>query len=592
MRSPFFTYLLLLLPVLLLGNTTPAQDEITFEIKLSKNKLGVNERLRVDFTMNKDGDNFNPPNFKGFKVVMGPSQSISSSWINGKRSFSKSYSYIVTPTATGNFEIGQATIEIDGKTYKTVPKKVQITAAVANPNAPKTADDIADENLYLVAEVSKGSPYLNEAVTVVYKLFISPSITVSNFRPLDNPKYNNFWSQDIPVKRYDTKNTTYDGKPFRSVILKRVVLYPQKTGKLSIEPLALEVYVQVPTNRRDFFGGKIFKDAKKTVSAGKRTLNVKSLPEAGKPADFGGAVGDFDFSVTTSKKSLNASESLQARVEVTGKGNLKLFQLPKPELPSALEVYEPEFDESVRTTLSGMQGKVANNYTVVPSFRGKYPIPNISFSYFNPKTGQYNTLNSDEITINVMEGPEDTNASIAANKSNQKLVVPTGKQFHFIKVKPNLTSIGASYFFGSNKFYAMLLAPLLLIPLFIVLYRKRKEKEQDVVGNKVKKANRLARKYLSTAKKELGNEANFYIALEKALHNYLKAKLKIETSEFSKEKITSLLTSKNVDIAATESFINLLKNCELARYSPFTDVQMQQDYNKASEVISQIDKQL
>ncbi len=592
MRSPFFTYLLLLLPVLLLGNTTPAQDEITFEIKLSKNKLGVNERLRVDFTMNKDGDNFNPPNFKGFKVVMGPSQSISSSWINGKRSFSKSYSYIVTPTATGNFEIGQATIEIDGKTYKTVPKKVQITAAVANPNAPKTADDIADENLYLVAEVSKGSPYLNEAVTVVYKLFISPSITVSNFRPLDNPKYNNFWSQDIPVKRYDTKNTTYDGKPFRSVILKRVVLYPQKTGKLSIEPLALEVYVQVPTNRRDFFGGKIFKDAKKTVSAGKRTLNVKSLPEAGKPADFGGAVGDFDFSVTTSKESLNASESLQARVEVTGKGNLKLFQLPKPELPSALEVYEPEFDESVRTTLSGMQGKVANNYTVVPSFRGKYPIPNISFSYFNPKTGQYNTLNSDEITINVMEGPEDTNASIAANKSNQKLVVPTGKQFHFIKVKPNLTSIGANYFFGSNKFYAMLLAPLLLIPLFIILYRKRKEKEKDIVGNKVKKANRLARKYLSTAKKELGNEANFYIALEKALHNYLKAKLKIETSEFSKEKITSLLTSKSVDIAATESFINLLKNCELARYSPFTDVQMQQDYNKASEVISQIDKQL
>jgi len=592
MRITLFTYLFLLLPICLIGNTLPVQDEVTFEIKVSKDKLGVNERLRVDFTMNKDGDNFNPPNFKGFKVVMGPSQSISSSWINGKRSFSKSYSYIVTPSATGDFDIGQATIEIDGKTYKTVPKKVKVTAAVANPNAPKTADDIADENLYLVAEVSKGSPYLNEAVTVVYKLYISPSINVTNFRPLDNPKYNNFWSQDIPVKRYDTKNTTYNGKPFRSVILKRVVLYPQKTGKLNIEPLALEVYVQVPTNRRDFFGGKIFKDAKKTVSAGKRTLNVKSLPEAGKPADFGGAVGDFDFSVTTSKRSLNASESLQARVEVTGKGNLKLFQLPKPELPSALEVYEPEFDESVRTSVSGMQGKVANNYTVVPSFRGKYPIPSISFSYFNPKTGQYNTLNSDEITINVMEGPEDTNASIAANKSNQKLVVPTGKQFHFIKVKPNLTSIGANYFFGSNKFYVLLLAPLLLIPLFIVLYRKRKEKEQDVVGNKVKKANRLARKYLSTAKKELGNEANFYIALEKALHNYLKAKLKIETSEFSKEKITSLLTSKKVNETTTESFINLLKNCELARYSPFTNVQMQQDYDKASEVISQIDKQL
>ncbi len=592
MRRLFFTYLYLLLPVFLIGNLVHAQEEITFEMKLSKDKLGVNERLRVEFTMNKDGDNFNPPNFKGFKVVMGPSQSISSSWINGKRSFSKSYGYILTPTATGNFEIGQATIEIDGKTFKTVPKKVQITAAVANPNAPKTANDIADENLHLVAEVSKTSPYLNEAVTVVYKLYISPSVSVTNFRPIDSPKYNNFWSQDIPVKRYDTQNATYDGKPFRSVILKRVVLYPQKTGKLIIEPLALEVYVDVPTNRRDFFGGKIFKQAKKTVSAGRRTLNVKSLPEAGKPADFGGAVGDFDFSVTTSKSSLNASESLQARVEVTGKGNLKLFQLPIPELPSALEVYEPEFDESVRTTTTGMEGKVANNYTVVPSFRGKYPIPSISFSYFNPKTGKYNTLNSDEITINVLEGPEDANAGIAANSTNKKLIVPTGKQFHFIKVNPNLSAIRANYFLGSNTFYLLLFGPLLLIPLVILLYRKRKEQEQDVVGNKVKKANRLARKYLSTAKKELGNEANFYIALEKALHNYLKAKLKIETSEFSKEKITSLLTSKKVDLDTTNNFIDLLKNCELARYSPFTNVQMQQDYDRASDVISKMDKQL
>ncbi|MFD2586652.1 BatD family protein [Croceitalea marina] len=592
MRRLFFTYLFLLLPVFLIGNLLHAQEEITFEMKLSKDKLGVNERLRVEFIMNKDGDNFNPPNFKGFKVVMGPSQSISSSWVNGKRSFSKSYGYILTPTATGNFEIGQATIEIDGKTFKTVPKKIQITAAVANPNAPKTANDIADENLHLVAEVSKTSPYLNEAVTVVYKLYISPSVSVTNFRPIDSPKYNNFWSQDIPVKRYDTQNATYDGKPFRSVILKRVVLYPQKAGKLTIEPLALEIYVDVPTNRRDFFGGKIFKQAKKTVSAGRRTLNVKNLPEAGKPEGFGGAVGDFDFSVTTSKSSLNASESLQARVEVTGKGNLKLFQLPKPELPSALEVYEPEFDESVRTTTTGMEGKVANNYTVVPSYRGKYPIPSISFSYFNPKTGKYNTLNSDEITINVMEGPEDANAGIAANSSNKKLIVPTGKQFHFIKVNPNLSTIRANYFLGSNTFYLLLFGPLLLIPLVILLYRKRKEKEQDVVGNKVKKANRLARKYLSTAKKELGNEANFYIALEKALHNYLKAKLKIETSEFSKEKITSLLTSKKVDLDTTNNFIDLLKNCELARYSPFTNVQMQQDYDRASEVISQMDKQL
>ncbi|MDT0620316.1 BatD family protein [Croceitalea vernalis] len=589
----FFKSILILFPLLLLGKLTIAQEqkeEVTFEIKLSKEKLGLNERLRVEFTMNKDGDNFNPPSFENFNVIMGPSQSISSSWINGKRSFAKSYTYILKPTKQGTFKLDQSTIEIDGNTYKTLPKTIVVTAAVENPNAPKTANDVADESLHLVAEVSKGNPYLNEAVTVVYKLYISPSISVTNFRPVDSPKYNNFWSQDIPVTKYTTNNGTYKGKPYRSVVLKRVVLYPQKSGKLDIEPLSLEIFVDVPTNRRDFFGGKIYSQANKTVSAGRRTLNVLPLPEAGKPADFGGAVGEFDFSVSTSKTALNASESLQAVVEVTGKGNLKLFQLPKPDLPSALEVYEPEFDESVRTTISGMQGKVANHYTVVPSFRGKYPIPSISFSYFNPKTKKYNTIDSDEITIDVMEGPTDN--QIIDNTGVAKVAVPTSKQFHFIKVKPNLTRMNVNYFFGSNLFYLLLLGPLLLIPI-VILFRKKREKDAgNVEGNRLKKANRLARKYLSTAKKELGNEDNFYIALEKALHNYLKAKLKIETSEFSKEKITSLLSEKKVSDEQIQDFIGLLKNCEMARYSPFTEVQMQQDYNKASEVISRIDKQL
>lgn len=588
-----FFVALICIPLIWGGDLHAQDDEVSFEIKLSKEKLGINERLRVEFTMNKDGDNFNPPPFEGFKVVMGPSQSISSSWINGKRSFSKSYSYILVPTARGRFTIKQATIEISGETYKTLPKTVEVTAAVDKPNDQKTVDDVADESLHLVAEVSKGNPYLNEAVTVIYKLYVSPNISVTNYRPLDNPKYNNFWSQDIPVTKHTAQNGTYQGKPYRYVVLKRVVLYPQKSGKLEIEPLSLEIFVDVPTNRRDFFGGRIYTQASKTVSAGRRTLNVKSLPEAGKPANFGGAVGDFEFKVSTSKKELNASESLQARVEVSGKGNLKLFQLPEPELPSALEVYEPEYDEKVRTVSSGMEGKVANNYTIVPSFRGKYPIPSISFSYFNPKTAKYVTLNSEEINIEVLEGPLGSNNDVSANTTaNKQFVVPTGKQFHFIKLNPNLSKIGTKYFFGSNKFYLLLFAPLLLIPIAVFSFKKREAIASDVVGNKIKQANRLARKYLSTAKKELGNKEAFYVALEKGLHNYLKAKLKIETSEFSKEKITTILTEKNVAATDVEGFIGLLKNCEMARYSPFSDVQMQHDYEKASEVISKLDKQL
>ncbi|TMM59587.1 protein BatD [Maribacter algarum] len=585
---------ILLFPLLFLAFLSIAQDSeaVTFEMLVSKDKLGINERLRVDFVMNKDGDDFNPPDFAGFRVLMGPSQSISSSWVNGVRSYSKTYSYTLAPTKRGKINIRQASITIGGKVYKSLAKQIEVTAAVDKPNAQKTIEDFADESLHLVAEVSKSNPYMNEAVSVVYKLYVSPSISVSNYRPLDNPKYNNFWSQDIPVSVRNAKNGTYKGKQYRYVILKRVVLYPQKSGKLEIEPLSLDVTVDVPTNKRDFFGGRIYSQTNKTVSAGKRTINVKALPTQGKPADFSGAVGDFDFSVTASKTSLNASESLQAKVEVNGKGNLKLFQLPEPNLPSSLEVYEPEFDEKVRTTLSGMQGKVTNSYTIIPSFRGKYPIQPISFSYFDPKTEQYKTLSSDEILINVVEGPTSASGNTASQTGSKQAVIATSDKFNFIKLKPNLTAIGSDYFLGSTSFYLWLLLPLLLIPLAIIFGKKRDAIASDVAGNKIRRANKLARKYLSAAKKSLGNKEAFYIALEKGLHNYLKAKLKIETSEFSKDKIMTLLTEKQVDDTTRNGFIALLKNCEMARYSPFSEVQMKQDYEKASEVISYLDKQL
>lgn len=568
-------------------------DGVTFEMKLSKTKLGLNERLRVDFTMNKDGDNFEPPNFNGFRVLMGPSQSISSSWINGVRSYSKTYSYTLAPTAKGKFRINQASIVIDGEVYKSLAENIEVTTAVDKPSDQMTADDVADQNLHLVAEVSKSNPYLNEAITVVYKLYVSPSISVSNYQPLDNPTYNNFWSQDIKVTSLNAQNGTYKGKPYRYVILKRVVLYPQKAGKLDIEPLSLDVTVDVPTNKRDFFGGRVYAQTNKTVSAGNRTINVKALPVKNQPESFNGAVGEFEFNVKTSKNSLNATESLQATVEVSGKGNLKLFKLPELDLPSALEVYEPEFTEAVRTNLGGMQGKVSNSYTVVPAFRGKYPMPSISFSYFNPKTETYTTINSEETVINVLEGPNNAaNSGIGPTGTNKQSVIAANNQFNFIKLNANLSAAKESYFFQSNLFYLLLFCPLACIPLAILLRKKRDEIASDVIGNKVRRANKLARKYLSKAKKELGNKESFYVALEKALHNYLKAKLKIESSEFSKERISELLTKKNIENQTVTGFLELLKNCEAARYSPFSNVQMQQDYEKAGEIISLIDKQL
>jgi len=572
-----------------------ASAQVTFEAKASKTKLGINERLRIDFEMNKDGDNFNPPDFEGFEVVGGPNTSVSNSWINGVRSYSKIYSYFLAPKKMGKFNIKQATIEIDGEIYKTQVVTIEVTTAVEKPKDENDADYIASKNIHLVAEVSKSSPYLNEAITVVYKLYVSQNTGVSNIREIDNPRYNDFWSQNIDVKGLKVQNGTYEGEDYRYVIWRKTVLYPQKTGRLEIEPLSLDVTVDVPTNKRDFFGGRLMSQVHRTISAGSLSINVKPLPEAGKPIDFTGAVGDFKFNVITSKTELNASESLQARVEVSGKGNLKLFQLPKLNLPSSLEVYEPEHTENVTTNLDGMQGMISDSYTIVPQFKGKYPIPSISFSYFDLNTETYKRVSSGEIVIDVMEGPTNSSTGdnvIASTNGAKQQVVLSNEQFAFVKTSPNLTAIKPTYFFKSTWFWNALLVPLLAIPLAIVLRRKKDEMDADVFGNKIRKADKLAKRYLSEAKKTLGQKEAFYIAMEKALHNYLKAKLHIETSDFTKDKIESLLLKRKVEDSTVNEFISLLKNCELARYTPITQVEMQQDYDKAARTISLIDKQM
>lgn len=583
------------IPILIfLLSVSVLSAQVEFKAKVSKKTLGLNERLRVDFSMNQDGDNFIPPNFEGFNVVGGPNQSVSNSWINGKRSFEKTYSYFLEPTRKGDFMIKQATIEINGETFKTTPIVIKVTKAIDKPKNPNDPEVIVKDNIHLVAEVTKTNPYLNEAITVVYKLYVSPNTGVSNWREIEDPKFDDFWSQNINDKGLKVQNGKYKGKDYRYVVLRKTVLYPQKTGKLEIEPLKLDITVEVPTKRRDIFGGRLMSQVHKTVSASKRIINVKPLPESEKPSDFTGAVGDFDFKLITSKNELNANESLQAKIEVSGKGNLKLFELPKLSVPSSLEVYEPEHNESVRTNYNGMQGKISDTYTIIPQYKGKYPIPTISFSYFDLKTESYKRIASNENVINVLEGPvygaSDNN--LTAEGSNKQRVVLNNNQFAFIKTEANLEPKEKQYFFKSVTFWASIIAPLLAIPLAIVLRRKREERAGDIVGNRLRKADRLAKKYLSESKKSLGQKEAFYIALEKALHNYLKAKLNIETSDLSKDKIRVLLLNKQVENTVVTDFESILENCELARYTPIATVTMQQDYDKAANTINLIDKQI
>lgn len=578
----------------LLGFNFLMEAQVTFEAKVSKKRLGLNERLRVDFEMNENGDNFNPPSFSNFLVVSGPQQAVSRSWVNGVQSFSKTYTYFLTPKIKGKVTIGQAVVTIGGEIYKTTPVEIEVTNSVKKPNDPNNVDNVVDGNIHLVAEVSKSAPYLNEGITVIYKLYFRNPISVSDVSELESPSYGDFWSHLIKIGRAEINmRGSYKGEPYNEVIWRKAVLYPQKTGKLVLEPLTLNLSLNIPSNRRDLFGRRIMTQTQKTITTGEKVIAVKDLPQNNKPENFSGAVGQFDFDVILNKDLLKASESFQAKIKVKGKGNLKLFNLPTINVPNTLEVYEPEHDEKVKITISGMQGTIEDNYTIVPQFQGKYPIPSIQFSYFDPKSKSYKILKSQDLIVDVFEGPTTVNTNRNYKSIAPKTSIPAvDNAFRYIKLETKFESIDKKSFWRSQLFWTLVIIPVFILSISFLLKRVFYGRNEDVTKKKQRRAEQLTKKYLSSAKKHFDDQAQFYEVLERALHNYLKAKLKIETTELSKSKIKNLLHQNSVDKKTALEYVEVIESCERARYSPGSLVNMKDDFKNASSLIGKIDRQI
>ncbi|HIP48859.1 MAG TPA: protein BatD [Lutibacter sp.] len=580
-----------LLLFLFVSGTVLAQD-LKFTAKTSKTALGINQRLKIEFNVNKNGaDNFKAPNFTNFTIVAGPSSSVSQSWVNGKSSYSQSYIYIIKPKSIGAFTIPSAKIEYKGKWISSNTVKITVTEKVAIPKNPNDPNYIAQENIFLVASVSKTNPYVGESIYVEYRLYFSKKVGFGNVEFGKNPKYEGFWNQEIKINQNQEQTGEYKGKQLRYITLRKMLLIPQKSGKLYVNPMDMDMIVSVPTGRYDFFGNPQTKRINAQYTSTRRLVQVKALPLEGKPVDFTGAVGAYKMAVTTSKNTLKASESTQIEVKISGKGNLKLFEIPKLVVPADLEVYTPERKLKSRTTLSGLKGSIADNYSIVPEYKGKYIIPSVSFSFFNPKDKQYHSLTSEEIIIEVTEGknlPSTTNDTT----TTKKIVTSSGGDFRFIKTKTQFSTTKSADFYKSKRYYLLVLLPLFSIPVGILIGRKRKKTLADVSGNKIRKADKLAKKYLSEAKKQINNKEAFYIALEKALHNFLKAKLHIETSDSSQDKIADLLSSRQVQEATINKLKIVLDDCNLGRYAPATHLEMQNIYQKASSVLSSINSEL
>jgi len=562
-------------------NSFVLSAQVNFEASVSKSKLALNERLRIDFVMNQNGDNFSPPEFENFQIIGGPNQSIKTSYVNGERKFSKTYSYFLKPLKKGKLSINQASIEIDGEIYKSLQIEVLITDSVKQPS-DSTTQYYNDDDIELRALISKGSPYLNEPITVVYKLYYKAPINISDARETETPKFKDFWSQTIKIPQLKVTREIYKGQNYNVVEWRKVVLYPQKIGELEISPLSLNLVLDVPTDKRDFFGNVIYDQTSQIISTGMRRIIVKDLPQIGKPASFSGAVGNFEFDIILNKNSLRATESFQAELKVKGNGNLKLFDLPDILVPNSMELFEPEREELISTNLSGMSGSVSKFFTVIPRFQGNFPIEEVEFSYFDPDTEKYKVLKSPRLTIDVYDGPVISNTN-----NNNSNIITSNDSFRFIKLNGNLREVKNDVFFQSQFFYTLATTPFILLLsflLFTAYKRNKKESSSELIRIEERKIHKM----IDSAKESIGDKILFYDKIEKAIIKSLIVKFSIRIEALNKEKIQQIGQEKGLTKDDVLLIIKLIENCEKAKYSRSSDSIMNKDLESAKKVISSI----
>ncbi|MCK5906152.1 MAG: protein BatD, partial [Flavobacteriales bacterium] len=332
-----------------------------------------------------------------------------------------------------------------------------------------------------------------------------------------------------------------------------------------------------------------------TTSTGKRTINVKTLPSVGKPENFTGAVGKYTFDVTASKTTVEANESITLKAIVKGTGNLKLFSIPELTVPEELEAYDPKHTEKIKFGKSGMTGRITEEYIIIPRYKGEYKVPVLEFSYFDTSKKKYVTLKGDEFNINVTKGQKRISSrKSGSNKTvNKSGVQMLGKDIRYIHTKTKFKEAYNEDFFGSFLYYILLIIPFLAIPMMLFVYHQKRKSDSDVVGSRKKKASKIAKKMLSGAGEFLktDDDAKFYEAVIQAMYKYLAWSLNLEQSELNKENIKEILENKGASDILIKELMDLLSECEMARYAPsISGSNKQEIYDKATALISELEK--
>jgi hypothetical protein len=574
-------------------------QEVTFVAQTSHTAVKTGDRFQIQFTANSKISNFKPPKLSNFRVLSGPNQSTNMSWVNGKTNSSISYSYILMAIKEGTFTIGPAVAYADGKAVRSNSFKIKVGKGIkvqqgGNQGSSKTkAGGSASDDIFIRSTVSRKKVYQGEQIIATYKVYTRVGLSGSDL--VKNAELNGFWSQEIDFGQSLWTKEVIGGYQYSTATIRQIVLFPQRSGQLEIDPLEMKFIVQkrVSSGGQSAFDQFFGRVENVEYSLKSKPIKITVLPLPSKSPDgFTNAVGTLNMKVDVSSNEVKANEAINIKIKISGKGNLPLIDNPAITFPSDFETYDPQINDNIKTTSAGVSGSKEFDYLVIPRHAGQFKLDPITFSYFNSATKKYQTITSEPIEINVLKSDGSTSDKVAYSSSKEDIKV-LGNDIRYIHTKDVTFSHSNEDFYGSWKFYLLLfLAPLFFLITY-VFRNKIRIANSDVVGLKKKKASKIASKLLVSAKKSLAtnNKNAFYEDISKALFGYISNKLNIAIAELNQSNIKEQLVNINVSEQTSKELIDTIELCDMARFAPVS-ISEQEVYNKAEAIINQIEEEV
>ena len=590
-----------------------AQSDVSFRT-ICKKQVAVGEQFQVSYELNGDGKDFRAPNFTNFEIIGGPFTSTSSSVqiINGSvsRTNTQTFSYHLRAIKEGNYTIPSASITVDKKKITSEPCEITVVASPSGSSSYNTTTNtqkasVGAKDVFLKATPNKKTVYQGEQILLTYNIYYT--IPISQLSVSKSPSYSGFWTKDITENdgTLQQSSTVIDGQQYNVATIKEIVLFPQKPGNLIIDPLDLTCVAQIRQQRNrsqgydpfeDFFGdvmGTSYTNVRKDIKSQPIAIEVEPLPTANKPNSFKGAVGQFTFTSKIDKNDLKVNDAFTLTLTVSGKGNIELLELPKPVFPPDFEVYDPKISTTVKNNALGIYGSKKAEYIIIPRVSGDFTLEDIEFSYFNPSSKKYEILKSDIHNIQVQKGA--SNNSSAIYTPGQADIKYLGNDIRHINVNNNALGITGHLFFMSPTYIAIIVIMAIIFIVTLVIYKKVNKFNKNQVLVKNKQATKIAKKRLKNAHNYLvSNDQNrFYEEFSQALWGYISDKLNIVRSQLSMESVREIMLSKNVSEDIVNEFVDLLNNCEFARFAPGDpSKKMDELYQKGIELITKAEKLL